>query len=751
MAVALTPVTGLVSPITTPVFLPQQQFHFKQDPIMAMQAQRTEGARARAFIRHVVKRGDKPVNLRRILRFIATGDDGTPENRQIYGRMHRSFFKKEGYWKRLLFSNESWLEWSSNATPLGEVVREMNNCARGTSRVRNFGNGLDIARAEEEAAALRKQLKEAKASSAEKSSYACPIGLASGAALSLATASPAPAILGGMACLPHTSAWNVEGGNEFRISDPAELEVELPDSARLDGASMGAVWQSKTNGSNADIRFRTVSAGGGMSSVLRVDPDSAEKKLPSIEENGDSFDICYSKKALSGLFNLFVRRVPRVGLPSEPVHQVNTDTSVDHIRCRMQPLDNGEAVVTWTKESPIKQVFGRFLNVSGIPYGPEKRMSENPGLNYQNSPMGRIRNGFVIAMENFVATTWRIAFNTFWNNGTATGVEISATTNPALTYVSPDVEVKQDNQTAVLVYNVIRSPPESYEVMRREVSGRSLGPEEQLNERSTDRSQVIPKIAVLDGGDEVAAWTNELGNNRFDVDGVVIHSNGTKSGPEFRVSERNATNYRNVLLNSLGRSRFAGLWKGSGNQTGIFARFFNFIPSGASTTATTAIAAATTAVAITAIAATTGAVASTAAVATTAAAAAMTAAAATSAGVSGSSGSASSNSLVWLWGVIGAAAVVCIGTVIGLVYRRRSGEAESSSERLGEGNGSRGSSSRLSRPAGDPPEMPDGDVVVYGDISSAANGASSSTDGSSGGDTPVIYAGLDQFQAENGE
>jgi len=721
---------------------------------MAMQAQRTEGARARAFIRHVVKRGDKPVNLRRILRFIATGDDGTPENRQIYGRMHRSFFKKEGYWKRLLFSNESWLEWSSNATPLGEVVREMNNCARGTSRMRNFGNGLDIARAEEEAAALRKQLKEAKASSAEKSSYACPIGLASGAALSLATASPAPAILGGMACLPHTSAWNVEGGNEFRISDPAELEVELPDSARLDGASMGAVWQSKTNGSNADIRFRTVSAGGGMSSVLRVDPDSAEKKLPSIEENGDSFDICYSKKAPSGLFNLFVRRAPKIGTPQGSAYQVNTGTSVDHIRCRMRPLDNNDAIVIWTKNGPIAQTFGRLLDASGVPYGSEIRISENPALNYQEPVVGRVNNRFVVAMAKFVAPTWRMAYNVFWNNGTATGSEV-ATSNQADHYVAQDLVVKPDNQTAVLVYNVIRQAPLGHDVLRREIYDRSFGPEEQLNERSTDRVQVLPRIAVLEGGEEVVAWTNEFEANRFDVDGVFVHSNGTKSGPERSFSTQEYSTWRNSVLTTLSGNKFSGLWTGSGNQTGIFARFFNF--GRVSTTATTAIAATTAAVASTAAvataiaSATATAATTTAAAATTTAAAAMTAAAATSAGVSGSSGSASSNSLVWLWGVIGAAAVVCIGTVIGLVYRRRSGEAESSSERLGEGNGSRGSSSRLSRPAGDPPEMPDGDVVVYGDISSAANGASSSTDGSSGGDTPVIYAGLDQFQAENGE
>ncbi|MDN3506142.1 MAG: hypothetical protein P0S96_02830 [Simkaniaceae bacterium] len=532
---------------------------------------------------------------------------------------------------------------------------------------------------------------------------------------------------------------SLQSGSEFRLSDPGETEVNFPKCARVDDDTIAGVWQSKVNASNVDVRFRTCDQNGVLGPRMSIDPDPAAKNNPLIVETGDVLQTCYSKRAPGSLFNVFVRRMPKVGMPLEPVYQASTDGSVDHSGCRILPFSQNSSLVIWYKHGTIQQVGGTFLN-NGIPNGSELIFSGNPTLNYNFASGARISDTlFGIVMAQYIAPTWSLVYNTFRiDNGAATGPEISVASNPSISYVNPTLAGK--NSSATLVYNAIHSSPRFYEVERREITGRTVGPAEQLNTMSTEINQRFPAAAVGRDGEELTLWENALTSGGFDVDGIFTHSNGTRESQEFRASLTNFTSNRRPAVTNLDVNKFGGFWVGSGNQSGVFARFFDLIAPGTPTTGTTATTALTTSgVATTALASTVGGASSstTGGISSGTTVASVLSTAAGNVVSSGSSGSADSSGVV-VAAVVAVVALCCIASGVCVLYRKRRSEPplNISPPRPADVPGSAEGS------------VADDDVVVYDSVAAAVDGDSSSSASSSSDDADVEYGDLSQFQMQ---
>ncbi|MDA5556024.1 Ig-like domain-containing protein [Shimia sp. MMG029] len=270
--------------------------------------------------------------------------------------------------------------------------------------------------------------------------------------------------------------------------------------------------------------------------------------------------------------------------------RLNTTTTQDQFEPQVAAFSDGSWVAVWTDDSLDGSsqgiVFQRF-NEDGTPAGGET--VANTGTTFdQDSP------AITVLSDDKFVVTWDsgssggagdgnglgVLARVFNSDGTAFGAQFVVNTNTASTQDDPSITALNDGGF-LIAWESSTGDVDGFGVFaqRYDASGAVVGGEFRIN-TSTLSNQIDVELTVLDNGNVVAVWTDNVADLSGDgVFATVIAPDGTTVVEEFRVNDQRIGGQFDPVVASLDTGGFVIAWTDNngtdGSGQGVFAQQYS--------------------------------------------------------------------------------------------------------------------------------------------------------------------------------
>lgn len=386
-------------------------------------------------------------------------------------------------------------------------------------------------------------------------------------------------------CQRFLSNGSSQGANFLVNDDTGRSEKLLPAIAIDDSGNFIITWWNYLDEQISDIYAQRFNNNGnklGVNFLVNDDINQGSQYYPAIAADDTGNFVITWRDGRNGSGDIYCQRYASSGSTQGINFLVNDDAgSSSQYDPGIGTDDCGNFVITWQDDrNGNYDIFAQRLLSDGNRQDMNFRVNDDPGNSGQYAPVVGVDGpgNFVIVWHDYrKLSDPDIYGQRYDNNGIAVAGNFRINDDVGYSWQQNPTIAMDSSGNFIVAWEDDRNNKEDIYAQRYDKNGNKLGMNFRVTDDEASGYKNGPKIALCANGNFVITW-QDFRNGNYDIYAQHYHSNGSKLGVDFRVNDDTGTHWQwEPAIGSDDSGNFVITWmdKRNGFYSDIYAQRFS--------------------------------------------------------------------------------------------------------------------------------------------------------------------------------